>query len=121
MWKAKLSRRQALPHLLSFLAPMSCFAAADEARRLALARRMIWWKTPGDALVDRDRLLAQVMKLGTWDDIVEARSFWPKAAFREALQHAPPGLFDARSWSYWHQMLDQTPVPPLPRRVLPPF
>ena len=38
---------------------------------------------------------------------------------REALAQAPPGVFDARSWSYWHLMLDPSPAPPLPQRKLP--
>lgn len=38
---------------------------------------------------------------------------------REALDRAPPGIFDPRSWSYWHLVLDRWPPPPLPERKLP--
>jgi hypothetical protein len=88
-------------------------------REAALAGRLIWWKTPAEALRHRERLLAQVMKLGTWEDIIEARSLWGDEAFRHALQNAPPGVLDARSWSYWHHVLGMGPVPPLPVRQLP--
>jgi hypothetical protein len=95
----------------------------------SLARRLFWWKAPEEALADRHRFLAQVMTFGTWRDIEEARRHWPAKAFRDALEHAPPGVFDARSWNYWHYVLDLLPatpepgeggpVPPLPARRLP--
>jgi len=40
-------------------------------REAALARRLIWWKPPAEALRQPERLLAQVMKLGTWEDITD--------------------------------------------------
>ena len=84
-----------------------------------LARRLFWWKAPEEALANHDRFLAQVMTYGTWQDIVEARTHFGDAAFRQALRHAPPGVFDARSWTYWHHTLDLLPVPPRPRRNFP--
>ena len=84
-----------------------------------LARRLVWWKTPGTALADRNRFLAQVMTYGTWADIQEARRTWPEEAFREALKNSPPGVFDPRSWTYWHHILELLPVPPLPKREFP--
>ena len=36
--------------------------------------------------------------------------------FREALDKAPPGIIDARSWSYWNNKMGRYPAPPLPRR-----
>ena len=98
---------------------MTTTTPANEEKRAALARRLIWWKTPEKALEDRNRLLAQVMTLGTWNDIVEAKEFWSRADFREALRNAPAGVFDPRSWSYWHHLLDLLPVPPRPTRKLP--
>jgi hypothetical protein len=35
---------------------------------LELARRMTWWKQPEEALLYPDRLLAQVLAIGAWDD-----------------------------------------------------
>lgn len=84
-----------------------------------LARRMFWWKTPAEALAFPRRFLAQVMTLGTWDDLRVARRYWTEADFRAVLRDPPPGVFDARSWSYWHCVLSIEPVPPLPRRRLP--
>jgi hypothetical protein len=92
--------------------------SAKKGRVSDLARRLVWWKTPEAALADRNRFLAQVMTYGTWTDIQETTRTWSEAAFREALRHAPPGVFDPRSWSYWHHVLDLLPVPPLPKREL---
>lgn len=35
-----------------------------------------------------------------------------------ALDHAPPGILDPRSWAYWNVLADRYPPPPMPRRVL---
>jgi hypothetical protein len=35
--------------------------------------------------------------------------------FREALDRAPPGIIDPRSWAYWNSKMGRYP-PPLPRR-----
>jgi hypothetical protein len=84
-----------------------------------LARRLIWWKRPEEALCWPDRLIAQVMTLGTWDDIQTARSEWGDEGFRRVLQSPPPGVFDPRSWNYWHVVFGLAPVPPMPVRHIP--
>ncbi|MCZ7637803.1 MAG: hypothetical protein M5U12_18250 [Verrucomicrobia bacterium] len=84
-----------------------------------LARRLFWWKTPEEALAWPVRFLAQVMTWGTWNDLLVARRYWSDEDFRTVLRTPPPGVFDARSWSYWHCVLGIEPVPPLPQRVLP--
>jgi hypothetical protein len=84
----------------------------------ALARRMIWWKPPEETLRYPRRLLAQVMALGTWDDVELAKRIWDRAEFVAVLKEAPPGVFDRRSWVYWHVILHLDPVPSLPQRHL---
>ena len=39
--------------------------------------------------------------------------------FRDALEHAPPGIMDERSWAYWNVVTGRYPVPPMPRRFIP--
>src|SRR5260370_42366679 len=39
-------------------------------------------------------------------------------AFREALDNAPAGIVDPRSWAYWNLRLGRYPAAPLPRRQL---
>lgn len=83
-----------------------------------IAQKLIWWQSPEAALADPLRLACQVMTFGTWDDVLTARAELGDELFRRALQHAPPGLFDARSWNYWHLVFGTAPVPPLPTRNL---
>ena len=86
---------------------------------LDLTAKTIWWKTPEEALADPHRLLAQVMALGTWEDVQIAKQHWSVDDFIAVLKNPPPGVFDRRSWQYWHCVLEVTPVPPLPTRRLP--
>jgi hypothetical protein len=90
-----------------------------EALLRDLASRYVWW-LPADRAVDRqDLLLCQLMQLGTAQDVRAARRALGDHAFREALSSAPPGVLDARSWTFWHLVLFHSPPPPLPVRPLP--
>jgi hypothetical protein len=89
------------------------------AALLAVARRLIWWMPPEEALGFPDRFLAQVMTLGTWDDVQCVRAEVGEERLRQALLDAPPGVFDRRSWHYWHHVFGIEPMPDLPRRKLP--
>ena len=91
---------------------------ADVARELA--RRYVWWLPPDEALQYRDRLLCQLMQLGTSEDVTAGRQIYGDDAFREALRAAPPGIFDERSWNFWHLIFFHSAPPPLPERPLPP-
>jgi len=86
---------------------------------LSIARRLIWWMPPEEALEYPTRFLAQVMTLGTWNDVQAVRSVTGAEPLRQVLLNAPPGVFDLRSWHYWHHVFGITPVPSLPRRRLP--
>lgn len=83
-----------------------------------MASRLVWWKGPDEALADERRFLAQAMTLGTWDDMQIVRSVYGADALRRVLADAPPGVFDRRSWAYWHAVFGIAPLPPLPRRRL---
>lgn len=85
---------------------------------LDLATRLIWWKGPDEALADERRFLAQAMTFGTWDDMQLVRSVYGVDALRAVLGDAPPGVFDRRSWAYWHAVFGIAPAPALPRRRL---
>ena len=94
--------------------------AGDDVVLRELASRYVWWKSPEQALERRSHWLCQLLQLGTAEDVRSARRILGDEALREALRSAPPGVLDARSWSYWHLVLFGSPVPPLPRRPLPP-
>ena len=85
-----------------------------------LARRYVWWQQPEITLARRSRFLCQLMQLGTAEDVRSARNALGDGAFRDALRSAPPGVLDPKSWNYWHLVLFGGPVPPRPKRPLPP-
>jgi hypothetical protein len=59
------------------------------------------------------------MVYGTLEDLATARRHFPESAFRAALADPPPGLFDPRSWAYWHAVLGLPQPTEPPRRHLP--
>jgi hypothetical protein len=86
---------------------------------LKLAPRVLWFEPPERALADPVRFLTYVMTYGTLEELAVIRRYVPMEGFREALEHAPPGIMDERSWAYWNVMTGRYPVPPMPRRVIP--
>jgi hypothetical protein len=87
---------------------------------LRIARRVIWFEEPDRALADPVQFLAHVMVFGTVEDLKALRGIVGKDEYREVLEQAPPGIFDARSWAYWNLVCGRQPTPPLPMRILPP-
>ena len=86
---------------------------------LSIARRLIWWMTPEEGLSYPSLFLAQVMTLGTWDDVQQVIGEFGEEAFRAILLQPPPGIFDAPAWHYWHRRFGLEPIPPLPQRIIP--
>jgi hypothetical protein len=86
---------------------------------LAVAPRVIWFEPPEKALADPIRFLAYLMTRGTLEEIAIVRRYLDLDDFREALEHAPPGIIDERSWAYWNAMIGRYPAPPMPQRVIP--
>ncbi len=83
---------------------------------LAVAPNVIWFESAERALADPIRFLAYLMIYGTPQDIAVVRRYATDDDFREAIEDAPPGIMDARSWAYWNIMADHYPVPPMPKR-----
>ena len=86
---------------------------------LSLALRVIWFEPPERALADPIRFLAYLMTYGKTDEIAVVRRYLDLDDFREALEHAPPGIIDERSWAYWNTVIGRYPAPPMPRRIIP--
>lgn len=83
-----------------------------------VAERVVWFKEPQETLRDPVLFLNHVMTWGTVEDLRVVRAHFTDDDLRAALGNAYPGIFDARSWSYWHLMLDLGPAPALPVRKL---
>jgi hypothetical protein len=87
---------------------------------LAAARRIVWFEPPETALSDPIRFMAYAMTHAPPEDMRLIRRYVSDDDFREALDHAPPGVIDARSWAYWNSKMGRYPSPPLPTRKFPP-
>ncbi len=84
-----------------------------------MARRYIWWQSPEESLGDPRRVIAQVMDLGTLEDIQALADAVGGNALTGVLKHARPGWFRPRSWAFWHTALGRTAagrLPPIPSR-----
>jgi len=82
---------------------------------LPIAKRVFWWGNREEWLDDAIRFAAQVMTFGDWDDTVTLWRVLGDEFLKQVLHAPPPGVFDLKSWTYWHRHY-QLAVPPLPER-----
>lgn len=83
-----------------------------------VAQRMIWFKSPAEALNDPYTFMAHVMTYGNLEDILTIKKVLGLSAFKETLHHVPPGIMDEKSWNYWNLIVGEYPPPPLPKRII---
>jgi len=82
----------------------------------AIARRVIWFEEPRQALADPVRFMAYAFAHATHADMKVLRGLLNEEDLRHALRHAPPGIIDPRSWAFWNSKLGHWPPPPMPQR-----
>jgi hypothetical protein len=83
------------------------------------AAKYVWWKVPDEALAHPERIVAQVMNIGDYDDVRALFKLVDEKYLRAVLQGAEAGEFNERSWVYWHYRLGISQpgqVPALPER-----
>ncbi|MCC7044351.1 MAG: hypothetical protein IT183_10835 [Acidobacteria bacterium] len=83
-----------------------------------IATRVVWWDAPERVVSRVDDFLARVMVLGSLQDVHTVETRYGTDRLRSALRSASPGIFDVRSWHYWHHRLGLGPAGPLPTRRL---
>lgn len=86
---------------------------------LAVARRVVWFKPAHETLCKEVFFLNHAMTFGDASDVALIRRHYDDDTLRNALRNAHPGVFDPRSWAYWHIILDISPVPAMPTRQFP--
>jgi hypothetical protein len=92
----------------------------DKKKLKPFAAKYIWWKMPDEAMERPERVIAQTMDIGDYDDIQALAGLLGDDMLRIVLARAEAGWFDERSWAYWHYRLgladaDNDP-PPRPTR-----
>jgi hypothetical protein len=83
---------------------------------LALAERTVWFEEPAPALSPAERFIGYILTWGTYEDVKVLRQYVNDDGLREALDHAPPGVFDGPSWAYWNLKLGRYAAAPMPPR-----
>jgi hypothetical protein len=83
-----------------------------------VVRRVVWFESPDEALADPVRFMAYAMATATHEDMSIIRRYITDTDFVEALDKAPPGIIDRRSWAYWNSKMGRYPAPPFPVRQL---
>lgn len=84
-----------------------------------MAQRYVWWQPTEAFLADSRRVIAQVMDVGTLEDIQELVNTVGRNRLIGVLKQARPGWFRPRSWAFWHTALGRTTagrIPPIPSR-----
>lgn len=112
-------RERAGEHVI-LMAAMDRDRLTGDERSAAMALKYVWWQPAASTLADRRLLLAQMMTLGTVDDVRWLLARVSEADLRRVLLDPPVGVFNRRSWSFWRGRLGLDPAAGLPARRLPP-
>jgi hypothetical protein len=89
-------------------------------RTLEIARRVVWLEDPEKALVNPVRFMAYAMTYARHKDMRVIRRHVSDDDIREALDAAPAGIIDPRSWAYWNLKMGRFPPPRMPERAFAP-
>ncbi len=83
----------------------------------SVARRIVWFELPEQSLEDPVRFMAYAMRYASHSDMKILRKYVADKDFIDAIDHAPPGIIDNRSWAYWNAVFGRFPTPPMPQRT----
>src|ERR1700712_421605 len=71
----------------------------------AFGRKYLWWDPVGGTPFSEDRIIAQTMNLGTYDDILLLEQVVGQPGLVQIMLHAEPGWISDRSWEFWRGRL----------------
>ena len=80
-------------------------------------RKYMWWQPVGDAAFTQDRIIAQAMDLGTYEDILLLEKVLGAPRLLEVMVGAQPGWLSARSREFWRGRLSHATGAALPDRA----
>jgi hypothetical protein len=90
---------------------------ASEETIAGLGRKYLWWQPVGGQPHSEDRIIAQTMNLGTYDDILLLEQAVGRVRLVEIMLHAEPGWIGDRSWEFWRGRLSFATGAAIPGRA----
>lgn len=85
-----------------------------------LSHRYLWWLPLDKATENKERLIAQVMALGVWEDAMWLLNQTGEKKFISVLKKPPVGTFSPKAWVFWHIWLGLgLPSSMPPARIIP--
>jgi hypothetical protein len=84
---------------------MSVPSATEDELIAELAHKYIWWEPIGDSAPTAERVIAQVMDIGGYDDIRRMETTLGFDRLADVMTRAAPGWISPRSWSFWRGRL----------------
>lgn len=82
-------------------------ASAESSKELiaSLAAKYMWWPAVNAAGHSEARIIAQVMDIGSYEDILRLEAVLGRDRLAEVMRHAAPGWISARAWDFWRGRL----------------
>jgi hypothetical protein len=65
----------------------------------------MWWPVASPSGHREDRIIAQVMDIGTYEDILRLEAAVGRERLAQVMRQAEPGWISARSWDFWRGRL----------------
>ena len=93
---------------------MKTINLTEEMRKVI--QRCVWFETPETVIEDAPRLVAYILTHGMPEDVKVLMKQLTDADIKQALDEAPAGIYDPRSWAYWNLIVGRYETPELPKR-----
>ena len=100
--------------------PAKLALMADETSGDVIARlgcKYLWWQPVDGRSHSEDRMIAQTMNFGTYEDILLHERSAGQARLADVMLRAEPGWINDRSWEFWRGRLSfaiGAVIPPKP-------
>jgi hypothetical protein len=82
----------------------------------SLGAKYMWWPAASPAGHSEERIIAQVMDIGSYEDILRIEAVLGRERLADVMRHAQPGWISARSWNFWRGRLRAQAGLELPER-----
>jgi hypothetical protein len=90
---------------------------ASQSAIAEFCRKYLWWEPVGGQPHSEDRIIAQTMNLGTYEDILLLERAIGKPRLVEIMLRAEPGWISDRSWEFWRGRLSFATGAAIPQRA----